>query len=150
MMNVLVTYESKTGFTEKYANWIGEALFCEVKPLAKVTRDEVQQYELIIYGGWIMGGHVSGLDKLRKMQPKDLMVYGVGLTPRKDVNPNTAQINNLGDIPFYYLEGGTNPEKMGFMARTIVEKVTKKKIVFEDHSSKEQLNDLLSDVAKRG
>lgn len=33
-MRILLIYKSKTGFTEKYANWITEELKCDIRLLA--------------------------------------------------------------------------------------------------------------------
>ena len=68
-MKTLVIYQSSTGFTQKYANWIAEELSSDAKELKKVSVNDVQNADRIIYGGWIMGGMIMGLDKIRKMNP---------------------------------------------------------------------------------
>ena len=144
-MKVLVTYQSKTGFTKKYAEWISNELNTEIKDIKNV--DNLNKYDLIIYGGWILGGMIMGLDKIRKLNPKKLVVFGVGYTPKDKVNiEDMTKLNNLGNIPLFYYEGGTNPKKMGFIGRMIVKMVTKEKIEYKDNTSKESINDLIKTV----
>ena len=144
-MKVLVTYQSKTGFTKKYAEWISEELKCDLKELKSVK--DVNDYDLVIHGGWIMGGIIKGVKKIKKLNPKKLIVFGVGLTPKKNLNTDKMiKDNNLEDTPFFYFEGGTNPKKMGFFGRTIVKLVTKKKVTFEDNTKKEEIKDLIKKV----
>lgn len=141
-MKVLVTYQSKTGFTKKYAEWISEELKCDLKELKNVK--DVNDYDLVIHGGWIMGGVIKGVKKIKKLGPKKLIVFGVGLTPKKSLNTDKMiKDNKLEDTPFFYFEGGTNPKKMGFFGRTIVKLVTKKKVTYEDNTKKEEIKELI-------
>lgn len=141
-MKVLVTYQSKTGFTKKYAEWISEELKCDLKELKSVK--DVNDYDLVIHGGWIMGGIIKGVKKIKKLNPKKLIVFGVGLTPKKNLNiDKMISDNKLEDTPFFYFEGGTNPKKMGIVGRTIVKFVTKKKVILEDNTKKEEIKELI-------
>ena len=144
-MKVLVTYQSKTGFTKKYAEWISEELKCDLKELKSVK--DVNDYDLVIHGGWIMGGVIKGVKKIKKLDPKKLIVFGVGLTPKKSLNTDKMIKNNkLEDTPFFYFEGGTNPKKMGIVGRTIVKLVTKKKVTYEDNTNKDEIKELIKKV----
>lgn len=150
-MRVLVTYQSKTGFTKQYAEWISEELKCSIKELKKISENDVLGYDLIIHGGWIMGGMISGLNKVRKLNPNELVVFGVGYTKKDKVDiSKIIESNKLGETPFFYYEGGTNPKKMGFMGRTIVKLVTKEKITFKDNTSKDQIKELIKVVKEKG
>ena len=125
-MKTLVTYQSKTGFTKKYAEWISQELACDLKEASKVSAAEAADYELIIHGGWIMGGMINGLDKIRGLNPRQLVVFAVGFTTKEEAEiPKMIEGNKLGDTPFFYYQGGMNPKKMGFMGRTMVKMVTK-------------------------
>lgn len=148
-MKVLVTYQSKTGFTKKYAEWISEELKCDIKDIKKVSIKDIINYDFIIHGGWIMGGMINGLNKIRKINPRKLIVFGVGYTSKKEVDiKKLIETNKLGDIPFFYFEGGMNPKKMGFIRRTIVKMVTKKKPVYQDNTKKEEIIDLIKEIKK--
>ena len=67
-MKTIIIYESGTGFTEQYAKWISEALDCECKKLKKVSPSELKEFDRIIFGGWIMGGGIMGLEKIRSIK----------------------------------------------------------------------------------
>ena len=79
-MKVIVTYNSKTGFTQKYAEWIAEDLNC--KALSTAELKNVSEYDLVIHGGWIMGGMISGFENMKKLNPSKLIAFGVGFTKK--------------------------------------------------------------------
>ena len=149
-MKILVTYQSKTGFTQKYAQWISEELNSDIKDLKKVNNQDILNYDLIIHGGWIMGGMINGIKKIKKLNPKELIIFGVGYTPKNKVDiKQLIEFNMLGNIPFFYFEGGTNPKKMGFIGRTIVKMVTKKKVTYIDNTNKDYIIDLINSIKER-
>ena len=149
-MKILVPYQSKTGFTEKYAHWISKEFNSDIKELKKVNNQDILNYDIIIHGGWIMGGMINGLKKIKKLNPKELIVFGVGYTSKKEVDiKKIIESNMLNDIPFFYFEGGTNPKKMGFVGRTIVKMVTKKEVTYVDNTNKDYIVDLINSVKKR-
>ncbi len=146
-MKILVTYKSKTGFTKKYAEWIAEELGCEAKDIKTITPKNVAEYDLVIHGGWILGGIINGYSKINSFNPKRLIVFGVGFTPKAKVDlKKMAEENKLGDTPLYYFEGGTNPPKMGFVGRKIVEMVTKEKVTYQDNTDRKATAELLKAV----
>ena len=146
-MKILVTYKSKTGFTKKYAEWIAEALSCDIEDVKNVSYKDVVNYDLVIHGGWIFGGVISGYNKIISYNPKQLIVFGVGYTPKAKVNlKRMAEENKLGDTPLYYFEGGTNPLKMGFVGRKIVEMVTKEKVTYKDNTDRNAIDELVDAV----
>lgn len=138
-MNKLVTYTSSTGFTKQYANWIAKELKAEVKELKKVKASEIEQYECIIYGGWIMGNMIMGLDKIKKMNPKNLVVFAVGATPDSHtIREGIKTQNHLEDIPFYYFEGGFRFEQLNFMVRMML-KTLKKSTAKKENKTEQEL-----------
>ena len=146
-MNILITYTSKTGFTKKYAEWICSELNAELKELKKINSSDILNYDLVIHGGWIMGGMISGFSKIKKLSPKKLIVFGVGYTKKEEVNINQIiDTNKLENIPFFYYQGGTNPKKMGFIGRTIVKMVTKEKLTYKDNTNKEEIKSIIKAV----
>lgn len=138
-MKRLVVYQSSTGFTEKYAAWIAEALSCEAKELKRVRAQDVQECDSVIFGGWIMGGMISGLDKLRKMEPAKLVVFGEGAMADSDeYRDKLKEQNRLGQNPFFYLEGGLAYEKMRFLPKTMLKMMHKSLAKKSDKTSEEQ------------
>ena len=53
-MKSIVIYNSQTGFTKKYADWITEAAGCEAVPLKKVRKVKLAEYDAIVFGSWCM------------------------------------------------------------------------------------------------
>lgn len=128
-MKSIVIYDSKTGFTKKYAQWIADKLSCEAVNVKSLTAKQWQESSLIIYGGPLMAGKIAGWDKIKSRameEGKKAVVYTVGATPMEatDVIQN-IQNDNLSEeeqknIPFFYFEGGINYEKMGFFPKMIL------------------------------
>ncbi|WP_342758556.1 flavodoxin domain-containing protein [Kineothrix sedimenti] len=168
-MERIVVYNSKTGFSEKYGKWIAQELACKAVSYKDMTPQHWKENDVIIYGAGIMAGRINGWDKVKKIPErcgKKLIVYAVGGAPMKaDEVILTVKDNNLTkeeqkEIPFFYLEGGIDFEKMGFFPRTMLKtmyKMLKKKKdktqedmgmlrLFErssDNSSKENIKPLI-------
>lgn len=120
-MKIMVVYQSKTGFTQKYATWIAQALSCEAKELKGVSSAEIASYDIVIFGGWIMGGNISGLNKIRSMNPRKLIVFAVGSSPDCEEQRNQLKKqNSLKEMPFFYFQGGLCLEKLGFFSKMMV------------------------------
>ncbi|HOE56241.1 MAG TPA: flavodoxin domain-containing protein [Bacillota bacterium] len=47
----IVIYKSKTGFTEKYANWIADDLQCDIVCLEEFNAAEISRYSIVVFGG---------------------------------------------------------------------------------------------------
>lgn len=125
-MKCLVVHESGTGFTKQYAEWIAEKISCEAKPLKKVKAVEAAEMDMIIFGGWIMGNMIMGLSKLQKMVPKQLVVFATGSSQTSNgVIERIVETNHLGDLPFFYMEGGFRHEQLGFMKKMMLSMVRK-------------------------
>lgn len=105
---MIIVYESKTGFTKKYARMLAAktgAKAYRVKDFSKINKDEE-----IIYLGWIKVGKIQGLDKIRKYNIKVVCGSGTAQT----AEPSTETIitrNKIEGIPFFYLRGGCYPLK---------------------------------------
>lgn len=120
-MNKLVVYQSETGFTRLYAQWIAEALGCPARPAGEVTEAELAGTGLIIFGGWLMGSRIMGLEKIRRAAPQRLVVFAVGITPAgPETAEQTRRQNHLGALPFFYLEGGLRKERLGLIKRAML------------------------------
>ena len=86
-MLTAVVYTGNTGFTEKYANWVANQLKCDLFRLEDVSIDDLKQYPLVVYGGWVKGGIIQGLEGLG----------GVGQTKGKPhPQPRSGPVSVLG------------------------------------------------------
>lgn len=125
-MKKIVVYQSETGFTAKYAGWIAEDLGCNAVELKSTNLNELNSYDMVIYGGWIMGGMVAGYDKVKKQDLKNIVVFGVGMTvPSEKVTAKIAEQNQIPREQFFYFEGGYNPQKLGFVQKMMMNMIKK-------------------------
>lgn len=120
----LVIYASRTGFTEKYARWIAEALDCPIIPIEKVDLYTLQHIQYIIFGGGIYGGKINGLKKMLKQVSlegeKKLIFFTTGAAPAIEKEIERIRATNLAqcpNVPFFYFRSGLNYDKMGFKDR---------------------------------
>ena len=87
-MKPIIVYTSKYGSTEKYANWLSEALQCPAKNLKSAKAKEFSAYDTVIYGGGIYAGRIAGFKKFISMLDRardiELVLFMVGLTNPAD------------------------------------------------------------------
>jgi len=132
-MNIIVVYNSKTGFTKRYAEWIAEELKCRILPYQDFSKPVVEQNDIVIFGSRVHAGKIEYLDKVKGMfrdRPgQSLIVFATGATPAAAENAiNKIWADNFTEtesIPRFYLQSGLNYEKMGVADRTIMKGVAK-------------------------
>lgn len=141
-MKKVVVYQSGTGFTAKYAGWIAERLGCEAKEYKSVNANELTGFDMVIYGGWIMGGMVAGYDKIKALNLKNVVVFGVGMTvPSDEVAEKIAEQNQISRDRFFYYEGGYAPQKLGFMKKMMMNMI-KKSLEKKENKTADELHTL--------
>ena len=110
-----IVYTSKTGFTREYAQMLGRAAGLPVCALDEAT-GKVGPGSDILYLGWLMAGHISGIDHaVKRFHVR--AACGVGMTPPGDkVLQDLARSNYVPNAPIFYLQGGWAPKKVGAAA----------------------------------
>ncbi len=103
---MVIIYESKTGFTKRYAQMLSTKTGLKVFRVKELSK--VKQSEEIIFLGWMKVGKIQGLDKLGKYSVKAVCGSGTGRTAEPDTETVIAR-NKLEGIPFFYLRGGCFP-----------------------------------------
>lgn len=128
-MKTIVVYTSKTGFTEKYANWIGQKLNATLMTLdeAKKAKETVfDEADAIIYGGWVKAGKTVGAEwftqRIDSWKGKKLAVFAVGGCPNDVPDIEETLKNILTDeqrnyAKAFYCQGGMNYDRMKLPAR---------------------------------
>lgn len=132
-MEAVVIYESKTGFTKRYAEWIAEELKCDIFDYESVSLPSITKYSLIIYGTRIHAGKVDGLKKIKALfaNNTNIIVFATGGTPSAAENTiNTIWKTSFSEdelikIPHFYMQGGLNYGKMGVVDRLIMKTLAK-------------------------
>ena len=125
-MERIVVYQSGTGFTAKYADWIAKELCCEVTDFKKIKKNELIKYDQVIYGGWIMGNMVYGYNKISALNLKNVVVFGVGMSvPCDELFTKIAEQNKIEKDRLFYFEGGYNPQKVGLIKKMMMNMIKK-------------------------
>ncbi len=116
---MVIIYTSNTGFTQQYANLLAEKTGYAVYTLAEAKKTLEKGTEAI-YLGWLMAGHIQGLDKaVRRFQIK--AACGVGLSlPSRNTLDTLAKSNYAPNAPLFYLPGGYNPDKLKGIRRAML------------------------------
>ena len=136
-MKTLIIYNSQTGFTAKYAQWMAEATGAErmeLKEAKKKNLHDFDTYQNIIYGGWVMGGNVSKLQwfeqYLNAWKSKRLAVFVVGASPEDSESvaeflEKTFEGEQWRDFARFYCQGGLNYDRMSTPNRLLMKMLKK-------------------------
>lgn len=125
-MNCLVTYSSKYGSTQRYAQWIAEALSCDLIPASEADASVMARYDVLIHGGGLYAGGLSGIRTVtrnfEKLSGKNFILFSCGLADPGDPD-NVAHIEAgiakaLTDdmqmkIRQFHFRGGIDYQKLG-------------------------------------
>lgn len=90
-MKSIVIYNSQTGFTKQYAEWISQEAGCECVSLRKAAKINLSDYDSVVFGSWCMAGSLTKLDWFKKKIPslskagKKLIVFAVGASPSESL-----------------------------------------------------------------
>ena len=84
-MKGLVIYKTKYGSTKQYAQWISEELGCRVAESKEISIEELENYDVIIYGGGLYAEVINGASLITKnidrLKNKKIAIYTTGITP---------------------------------------------------------------------
>ena len=115
----LVVFKSKTGFTEKYAQWIADELHCDAISLEKINTSELAQYDVVIFGGGIHAGRINGIKFIKNnislLAGKKVIIFATGATapiPEEIERFRKDNIPSGMDTAFFYFQSGMNYAKM--------------------------------------
>lgn len=80
-MATLVTYESKYGSTQQYAEWIASEIGAETKRIPEVRSADLARYDRVVIGGYLHMGKIVGIDFLLQewnvLQQKKVVLFTV-------------------------------------------------------------------------
>lgn len=125
-MSYIVIYQSSTGFTKRYAEWIAEELHCRAVSVKEMTEGDIAGSDTVIFGGWIMGNSIAGYDKVKEKGIRNLIVFAVGASLNsEETRKAIVEVNHLGEAPFFYLPGGLQYDKLNFFVRFMLKQVKK-------------------------
>ena len=133
MKNIIVIYESKYGYTKRYAEWIAQALSCPIFEKKSVTVSALEKADTIIYGGGLYAGGVSGIKLLTEnwnlLSNKKIALFTCGLANPKEPE-NITNIRNgirktlppemFEKITFFHFYGGIDYSRLGFIHKSMM------------------------------
>lgn len=128
-MKTIVIYNSQTGFTKRYAQWIAEKTGADCVELSEAKKRSMDAYEAIIFGGWACAGGISKLrwfkGNMDQWAGKKLIVFCVGGSPINSPFVKPALKNNFSEAEFkkvnvFYCPGGFCYEKMSASSRLMM------------------------------
>ena len=132
-MKCLVTYASKYGATKQYAQWIAQALGCDLKEIREVNGSILSRYDIIIHGGGLYAGGLSGIGTIVKyfsvISDKKIIFFSCGLADPGDPE-NAAHIEAgvekalkpemRAKITQFHLRGGIDYSKLSLTHRAMM------------------------------
>lgn len=128
-MKTVVIFNSKTGFTKRYAEWISTAAETDLMELSVAKKKDLTVYDAIIFGGWACAGSISRLnwfkDNMDRWANKKLIIFCVGASPLENPEIGPALRQNFTEEQFkkvsvFYCPGGLNYEKMSTSSKLMM------------------------------
>lgn len=116
MNRIVVIYESKYGYTRRYAEWIVEALSCPVFEQKAFCPHDFSQYEAVIFGGGLYAGGVSGI---------------------RFICRNLKRLSGK-QIRLFHLQGGIDYARLNVVHRSMMSMLRKMLRKKEEHSRSEE------------
>ncbi|MFT0848719.1 flavodoxin domain-containing protein [Actinomycetaceae bacterium L2_0104] len=124
MAKVVVIYNTVTGFSRTYGEWIAEDLGAELVPFAEIKSLKLDSYDLIVFGAGVRMSIMRGFSDFRKQlkaagleDSAKVIVWANGGTPQHPdrdwkVPAATFTKEELAKdrYPFFYFEAGVRYE----------------------------------------
>ncbi len=133
-MKTIVIYNSQTGFTKKYAQWIAEQASADCVEYSAAKNLDLDGYDAIVFGGWAIGGSISKLKWFKKniarWSHKKLAVFCVGASPMENPEieetlPKNFSEEELKVVKWFYCPGGLDYGKMPATSKTMMKMFVK-------------------------
>ena len=128
MKKILVLYTSSCGSTERYANDIAHAVDAEVMPLKKFKWKNIDDYQIVVFGGWVNNGAIQDIDDFlydyeNRLADKDVLIFSCGMSvPTEDGRKELIDRNYLSPyhVRYYQVRGSFDFSKLKFMQKMIM------------------------------
>lgn len=153
-MKTIIIYNSQTGFTKRYAQWLAEATDAECLELEDAKKHTYDNYDAIVFGGWACAGGISKLkwfkSHMDQWEGKKLAVFCVGGGPADNPDISKALRGNFNDaqwerVKVFYCPGGFNYEKMSATSKMMMKIFIKALRAKKDKTEEEKgMVDMLS------
>jgi len=118
MSKIVVVYKSKYGTTKRYAEWVAEALGAPLFESAEIKSSQLNDYDVVVYGGGLYAGIVDGAKLVTENFSKTLVLFTVGLFDPKvtDYAPILAKtFKPEQNVKAFHFRGGIDYTKLNFL-----------------------------------
>ena len=124
-MNVAVIYRSKYGTTKQYAQWIAEALEAKLFESRMIKANQLNDFDMVIYGGGLYAGGISGINLVTQNPCKKLVIFTVGLATPENTDYSEILEKNLPSemrqhIKVFHFQGGIDYKKLGIVHKSMM------------------------------
>ena len=127
MKKTIIIYRSKTGFSQRYAQWMAEELGCRAVPFQDRGAVRLGEYDTIILAGGLYAGQMAGLKWLAKRLPdlagKRIAALAVGCAPMDTPDLGESMDKLFCPLPQlrgFYCQGGLDYARMGAVDRAMM------------------------------
>lgn len=127
MNRPIIIYRSRTGFSQRYAQWLAEALGCGAAPYQERSVLRLDTFDTVILIGGLYAGNMAGLGWLKKQLPrlagKRVAAVAVGCAPADFPDLPESMEKLFGSTPEirgFYCQGGLAYERMGPVDRAMM------------------------------
>ncbi len=147
-MKTVIIYNSQTGFTKRYAEWIAEETGGDCLELSAAKKKDLTSYDAIVFGGWACAGNISKIgwfkSNMEKWTDKKLAAFCVGGSPieNPEIEPTLERIFNESErrkVGVFYCPGGFNYEKMSAASKLMMKVFIKSLKAKKDKTEEEQI-----------
>lgn len=129
-MKTMLVYQSRSGFTKRYAEWIAQETGCRMIPLKAADRAVLSGCDVLVFGSRLHAGRLDGLGRFRKLYEesgaKALALFATGAAPNSaaETIEKMWSVNLTAEekerIPHFYMQAGLCYERLGFFDRTLM------------------------------
>lgn len=161
MKKIVVIYESKYGSTRHYAEWIAETLTCPLFERKNFNPKALSQYEIIIYGGGLYAGGVSGIKLITKnwnvISDKKVILFTCGIADPNDPNNISGIRKSLTrvlskEMPehmhLFHLRGCIDYSRLNFIHRSMLSMLRKALLKKDIHALSNEDRQILDTYGK--
>lgn len=149
MSKTAVIYNSQTGFTKRYAEWIAEETHADCFELSDAKKRSFDGCDAIVFGGWAHAGSITKLawfkENIVRWQSKKLAVFCVGASPADNPEIEPTLRKNFTDdewerVRVFYCPGGFCYEKMSLKSKLMMKMFRK---VLESNKNRTPSDELM-------
>ena len=132
---VAVIYKSKYGATKRYAGWIALKLDADLYELSDISKNDLKEYDRIIYGGPLYMGKIKGIkfitNNYEYIKDKKVSLFIVGMKGFDENYINSTLLNNIDEniinnINVFYFRGKINYKELSIKDRILIHRFREK------------------------